>query len=107
MAPPQQGPPPGVQEEIDKIKSETVKNETQAVLNMAKAGQATGEVIGEGGVRGVEGAPGEQMGVQGPPDGLGGPAGGMDALDMGGGGEPMPPDLAGAEDAGGQLPVPA
>lgn len=106
MAPPQQGPPPGAVEEIEKIKSETVKNETQAVLNMAKAGQATGEVIGEGGVRGVAGAPGEQMGVQGPPDGLGGPEGGMGAVDMGGGGAAGPVGPDGAADPGGQLPSP-
>jgi chaperonin GroES len=106
MAPPQQGPPPGAQEEIEKIKSETVKNETQAVLNMAKAGQATGEVIGAGGVRGVEGAPGDQMGAQQPPEGLGGPEGGMAPPDMGGGGEPLPVDPEGIADPGGQLPQP-
>lgn len=106
MAPPQQGPPPGAVEEVEKIKSETVKNETQAVLNMAKAGQATGEVIGAGGVRGMEGAPGDPMGAQEPAEGLGGPAPGMEPDDMGGGGEPLPFGPAGIEDEGGQLPVP-
>lgn len=106
MAPPPQGPPPGAQEEIDKIKSETVKNETQAVLNMAKAGQATGEVIGAGGVRGMEGAPGDAMGQPDAQQGLGAPPGGMDAPDMGGGPAPGPLAPDGVEDPSGQLPVP-
>lgn len=107
FAPPQQGPPPGAAEEIEKLKSEIDKLKSEAILNMAKAGQITGDTIEPGGMGGVESAPGEPMGLQGPPDGLGGPEGGMDALDMGGGGEPLPVDPEGIADPGGQLPIPA
>ncbi|MDO9334947.1 MAG: hypothetical protein Q7T61_00970 [Caulobacter sp.] len=106
FAPAPQGPPPGAAEEVAKVKSETEKNQTQAVLNMAKAGQITGDTVEPGGMGGVARPPGDAMGVQGPPDGLGGPAGGMDAVDMGSGGEPVPVDPQGAADPGGQLPVP-
>lgn len=106
MKPPMQGPPPGFEEEMAKTKSETMKNETQAVLNMAKAGQATGETIVERGLPGVAGSPGDEMGVPGPDGGLGGPEDGMGAADLGGGLAPGPVAPDGVEDAGGQLPVP-
>lgn len=105
FAPPQQGPDPMAVAAAKKDAAVAEKDQTQAVLNMAKAGQITGDTLGAGGVRSVAGAPGDQMGAEQPPEGLGGPEGRMGAPDLGGGGEPLPLDPAGIEDEGGQLPV--
>lgn len=103
LAPPPQGPPPGVAEEMDKVKAETEKDRTQAVLNMAKAGQITGETLDPRGLGGMAGAPDDAMGNAGAGIGGGSPEIGMGPRDMGPGPEPGPLDLDGIEGQGGQL----
>jgi len=106
FAPPQKGPDPMAVAAAKKDAASAEKDQTQAVLNMAKAGQITGDTLGGGGVSSMAGAPGDAMGAQEPVESLGGPAPGMEPPDMGGGGEPLPVGLEGAADPGGQLPQP-
>lgn len=107
FAPPPKGPPPGAQEEIDKTKSETVKNLAQAKNYEADAAVKTGEAqqeaafaIGQaidpatgatdaGGIPNMAGQPSDAMGGQGAPGG-GGPEPGVVGgfgEGLGGGGE--------------------
>ena len=106
LAPPQQGPPPGAAEELMKTKASAAKDQTQAVLNMAKAGQITGETLDPRGLGELESAPGDAMGVQSLGSGGGNPEAGMDGGDMGAGPDPGPLDPNGIEGEGGQPPIP-
>jgi len=103
LAAPPQGPPPGAAEAVEKDKAQAEKDHTQAVLNMAKAGQITGETLDPRGLGGMAGAPDDAMGNAGAGIGGGNPEIGMGPGDMGPGPEPGPLDLDGIEGQGGQL----
>jgi chaperonin GroES len=106
FAPAPQGPDPMAVAAMKKDAAVAEKDQTQAVLNMAKAGQITGDTLDPRGGGGMAPTPGEPMGVPGLQGEGGGAAPPLDAIDMGGGGAPQPLGPDGATDPGGQLPSP-
>ncbi len=102
----EQGPPPGMAEQMAESKAKTEKTTAEAEqtrLETSVLSMQTGipvEPMNDAGPMGsMAGAPGDEGGVPGDPAGLGGPADGMDASLMGG--QPVGPAPAyGIADAG-------
>jgi chaperonin GroES len=100
ISPPQ--PNPMVEAKVKETEASAASKQADALKKTVEAGQAFGELHGnaeQGGVPGLEGAPGDAMGAQGGAGGGAGPAPGVDAGFMGGGGsQPVAP--GGAENPG-------